>query len=94
MRPVALVVLLALSVPVAVHAQLPDRQGPSRLLADTSGDGQLSLEEYQTSRHNFLLRFDTNHDGALSGTEWTTGAKRLRNELASTGVDSRPSRPR
>ena len=49
MRPIALVVLLALSVPVAVHAQLPNRQGPSRLLADTNGDRNIADAAKQTA---------------------------------------------
>ncbi|MGH6909830.1 MAG: hypothetical protein ACREE0_21055 [Phenylobacterium sp.] len=88
MRSIALVALLALSVPAAVQAQLPARQGPSHFLADTDKDGQLSLAEYQTARRTFLLRYDSNRDGVLSGTEWTAGAKKVRNDLAATGVDS------
>ena len=88
MRSIALVALLALSVPAAVQAQLPARQGPSHFLADSNNDGQLSLAEYQTARRNFLLRYDSNRDGVLSGTEWTAGAKKVRNNLAATGVDS------
>ena len=88
MRTIALVALLALGAPLAAQAQLPDRQAPLRFRADTDKDGQLSLAEYQTARRTFLLRYDTNRDGVLSGTEWTAGAKKVRNDLAATGVDS------
>jgi len=88
MRSIALVALLALCAPVAAEAQLPDRQPPGRFLADTDKDNQLSLAEYQAARRSFLLRFDSDRDGSLSGTEWTAGAKKVRNDLAAKGVDS------
>jgi Ca2+-binding EF-hand superfamily protein len=88
MRSIAVVALIALGAPMVAQAQLPDRQPPGRFLADTDKDNQLSLAEYQTARRNFLLRYDSNRDGVLSGTEWTAGAKKVRNDLASKGVDS------
>lgn len=71
-----LILALALSASPA-FAQLPEKA----MLADSNGDGKVSLAEYQTSRREFIMRDDTNKDGKVSKAEWKTAVDRLATTL-------------
>jgi Ca2+-binding EF-hand superfamily protein len=58
-----------------------------RMPADTNNDGKISLEEYQTSRRDYIMRADANKDGKVTRQEWDRAAQSLRNRLNAEGFD-------
>jgi hypothetical protein len=54
--------------------------------ADANGTGNVTLQEYQSSREAFIMKADTNHDGMVSRAEWDEFAKAVRRDLDLGGV--------
>lgn len=77
MQPGPLIFALALAAASSAAAQLPDKA----LLADSNGDGKVSLAEYQTSRREFIMQDDTSRDGKVSAAEWKLAVDRLATAL-------------
>ena len=59
---------------------------PQSMPADTNGDHKLDLQEYQTSRRDYLMAADYNKDGKVTRAEWDRKAKSLRHQLTLDGV--------
>ena len=58
-----------------------------RMLADANGDGKVSLEEYQTSRRDYIMKMDRNKDGKVSKEEWDRAAAALRRQFDMDGIE-------
>ena len=54
--------------------------------ADANSTGNVTLQEYQSSRETFIMKADTNHDGVVSRAEWDTFGKAVRRDLELGGV--------
>lgn len=53
---------------------------------DRNATGFVTRGEYQTSREKFIMKADTNNDGAVSRAEWGEFTKAVRRDLELNGV--------
>ena len=74
---------LALAAAAMTQAQAADTTVPH---PDTNATGFVTRGEYQTSREKFIMKADTNHDGAVSRAEWGEYTKAVRRDLELNGV--------
>ncbi len=69
--------------PLTAQAARPIPRSPP---ADTNGDHKVDLQEYQTSRRDYLMAADYNKDGKVTRAEWDRKAKSIRHQLTLDGV--------
>ena len=74
----ALTVTAGLAQAQSSHTSVPK--------ADANATGNVTLQEYQSSREAFIMKADTNHDGTVSRAEWDAFAKAVRHDLDLGGV--------
>ena len=84
MKSLAIAACFALSVTAGL-AQAQSRH-TSVPKADANATGNVTLQEYQSSREAFIMKADTNHDGTVSRAEWDAFAKAVRHDLDLGGV--------
>lgn len=66
---IAIILISALAVASPALSQTGDRGQRAMAMADTNGDGAISLEEFQTLRLRQFEQGDANQDGCLSSGE-------------------------
>ena len=84
MKSLAIAACFALSVTAGL-AQAQSRH-TSVPKADANATGNVTLQEYQSSREAFIMKADTNHDGTVSRAEWDAFTTAVRRDLDLGGV--------
>jgi len=86
MKSIAIAACCGLALTVTASLAQAQSRHTSVPKADANTTGNVTLQEYQSSREAFIMKADTNHDGVVSRAEWDAFAKAVRQDLELGGV--------